>query len=131
MDIQAPSVITNEGLIHTLENMWKVFEKNEPEYCKQFLEWVNKRRGSLINSSGMSEDGHFMAYAEIPPKIYHMMIMIYGQNWMDNPKIATPFYRVFENFRINKTRSPNFNTNRDFERKENPWIQTDSELVAS
>lgn len=135
MEIQAPTIHTDEALVRTFENMWKVFQKNEPEFCRDFLEWVKQRRGSLIHANAMSEKGHFMAIAEIPARIDNMMNYIYGKNWKDNPRIANPFYRVFEQFRINQSTNPaalHHNQARDTEiNKEDPWKELTWELAAS
>jgi len=92
----------------TIENMFKVWRKNDPHEIPIFLKQVEDIKTHLKNPNAMSEGGTLMFIGEIPARIHAMMCWVFGQHWSDEQDVFKTFYSVFSKFRINGTSTPKF-----------------------
>lgn len=108
MSVELPAVITNQRLEWQLEEIFKTWRRNEPEDSELFLAQMAEKRKQLLKPTAITQEGYFLLLAEIPKGIDKLMNWVFGPNWKDNPKVATPFYRRFESLRVNTTSLPDY-----------------------
>ncbi len=100
-----------EGKVRTLEasivDCCKRWAMEHPDELVALDRQVKIQRAELFDKRGISADGHFMAKAEIPITLYHMMRKEVDPGWLDNPEIRNVFYKVFKVGNLNQTSETN------------------------
>lgn len=105
-------VRTDQNMRVTMENMFKVWKKNNPEEVPVFFKKIDTIRKGLLHPLGMSQRGLFLHKSETPNGINRLMTHVFGRHWRSDPEIMSCFYSVFKGFQINQTSRPKMTTHR-------------------
>lgn len=91
----------------TIRRMLKVWADNQdPVVLRQFMSQVQRARENLRHEKGWTMEKSFLRLAEIPARMYYMMIRCFGQEWRNDPKTAPIFWRSIKKLRFNQTSMP-------------------------
>lgn len=107
--MEAPDITAQQlknNLRITIENVMKSWRKTWPWEVTEFLEDLNQTTVNLVNDNGMSRDKTIMVGAAVPQRVDAAMMIIFGEDWMEDPAVARTFYEVCSNFKIRKGFEP-------------------------
>lgn len=94
----------------TVDNILKVYERLTPiGIRKQFIDMVTRTRSNHPNEKGFSPNKVLLHVGEIPPKLFYVMVRVFGPEWRNEPAISRTFWRRVSKFRINQTTVPQTN----------------------
>lgn len=95
-------LVARQDVRKLLEWVMDSWKDQFPHEYRAFLAFMSDRRAQLHNENGMSREKTLMEKGHIPAKVWHGLLGVDGDFWVD-PRNKNLFFEMFPECCINRT----------------------------